>query len=103
MKNLELFYLKIRWSDPSGLFQSFYDIYRVHNASDNHWKTGKRNLHPFKCQRCINDSIQGNSETGNKVFVLPSKVKSTVAFRIKRFYTKHIYVKLGREKFETNK
>lgn len=23
---------------------------------------------------CINDSIQGNSETGNKVFVLPSKV-----------------------------
>ena len=23
---------------------------------------------------CINDSIQGNSEAGNKVFVLPSKV-----------------------------
>lgn len=23
---------------------------------------------------CISDSIQGNSETGNKVFVLPSKV-----------------------------
>ena len=23
---------------------------------------------------CINDSIQGNSETGNKVFVLPSKI-----------------------------
>ena len=23
---------------------------------------------------CINDSIQGKSETGNKVFVLPSKV-----------------------------
>ena len=23
---------------------------------------------------CINDSIQGNSETGNKVFVLPAKV-----------------------------
>ena len=23
---------------------------------------------------CINDSIQDNSETGNKVFVLPSKV-----------------------------
>ena len=23
---------------------------------------------------CINDSIQGNSETGNRVFVLPSKV-----------------------------
>ena len=23
---------------------------------------------------CINDSIQGNSETGNKVFVLPSEV-----------------------------
>lgn len=23
---------------------------------------------------CINDSIQGNSETGNKVFVLPPKV-----------------------------
>ena len=23
---------------------------------------------------CINDSIQGNSETGNKVFTLPSEV-----------------------------
>ena len=23
---------------------------------------------------CINDSIQGNSETGNKVFVLPSEI-----------------------------
>ena len=89
---LHSFHLSFRASDPN-----------IHNASDNHWKTGKRNLHPFKCQRCINDSIQGNSETGNKVFVLPSKVNSTVAFRIKRFYTKHIYVKLGREKFETNK
>ena len=30
---------------------------------------------------CINDSIQGNSETGNKVFVLPSKVAiNTQAF-----------------------
>ena len=32
---------------------------------------------------CINDSIQGNSETGNKVFVLPSKVainRNTVFF-----------------------
>ena len=28
---------------------------------------------------CINDSIQGNSETGNKVFVLPSKVAINTA------------------------
>ena len=27
---------------------------------------------------CINDSIQGNSETGNKVFVLPSKVSINI-------------------------
>lgn len=34
---------------------------------------------------CINDSIQGNSETGNKVFVLPSKVAINTETR------KHIY------------
>ena len=39
---------------------------------------------------CINDSIQGNSETGNKVFVLPSKVAinsmrfSSVIFEIQK-------------------
>lgn len=32
---------------------------------------------------CINDSIQGNSETGNKVFVLPSKVDINNRTRIK--------------------
>ena len=31
---------------------------------------------------CINDSIQGNSETGNKVFVLPSKVAINIQSRV---------------------
>lgn len=30
---------------------------------------------------CINDSIQGNSETGNKVFVLPSKVAINIILK----------------------
>lgn len=30
---------------------------------------------------CINDSIQGNSETGNKVFVLPSKVAINITLQ----------------------
>lgn len=35
---------------------------------------------------CINDSIQGNSETGNKVFVLPSKVAiNTISHDLKLF------------------
>ena len=41
---------------------------------------------------CINDSIQGNSETGNKVFVLPSKV----AINRKRLVSDRISIK---EKF----
>lgn len=36
---------------------------------------------------CINDSIQGNSETGNKVFVLPSKVAiNTFIIRIRAYF-----------------
>lgn len=40
---------------------------------------------------CINDSIQGNSETGNKVFVLPSKVaiNSHILFVINVVLTHH--------------
>lgn len=44
---------------------------------------------------CINDSIQGNSETGNKVFVLPSKVainnyKDIVSYNSVLFF--HIFL-----------
>lgn len=37
---------------------------------------------------CINDSIQGNSETGNKVFVLPSKVAINSIVNIERNWIK---------------
>lgn len=33
---------------------------------------------------CINDSIQGNSETGNKVFVLPSKVAINIRMALSK-------------------
>lgn len=34
---------------------------------------------------CINDSIQGNSETGNKVFTLPSEVSINTIPELKEF------------------
>ena len=42
---------------------------------------------------CINDSIQGNSETGNKVFVLPSKVAINTNFRQAAISFSVIYIK----------
>ena len=39
---------------------------------------------------CINDSIQGNSETGNKVFLLPSKVAiNTKSYKLTGFSNIH--------------
>ena len=42
---------------------------------------------------CINDSIQGNSETGNKVFTLPSEVSINSLYENSMKYLCNIIIK----------
>lgn len=41
---------------------------------------------------CINDSIQGKSETGNKVFVLTSKVSINILLLLLQIHIKNTTV-----------
>lgn len=47
---------------------------------------------------CINDSIQGNSETGNKVFVLPSKVAINTQIKL----TERCYISNNEREYYKN-